>query len=285
MPLDLKSPLDMRKISDWKMNLSSPELNHFQVKNPSLSDPKESTNGIKTKSSLVNLWKADVNTSSSLAETKKTNPSKLLNLPSAAELKLKLLKENARLKDKFFSKRSPLHSSIQDGKSVPLIDADHSSNYGSIPEVVEEPIRPTLNRNYSSLNSKSIQDWVKNQQSQTLKPELQSKRKSVKNLFDESMDPSSVIYMASVAAAAATSAGLSSVRQKVSFVESEDEVQKVYPTLSRRKRTPKSMELGREDSGIGCVTTTSTQSHSEGDIIAHHSDPQLLHSLGIFHLF
>ena len=140
--------------------------------------------------------------------------------PSVTDLKLKLLSENAKIMDKFLSSKKKVNQ-FRDNAAASA-----------------EPVLAT--------KESEIQEWVR---SQRLYNKEQKKRESIRNVFDRDVDPSSMIYVASVAAAAATSAGLT--------IQHQQQDGHLLPRKSSNVRTSKEkkkMSLknrGREDSGLG----------------------------------
>jgi hypothetical protein len=218
---------DSKRVEQWKSNLTAPSLGVFRVEEGPTESPFLSV--------------ALTNNVSSEPQPAKENPavSASFRWPSATELKLKLLAENAKIKDKFlYSKKAS--SQVQDNAAASA-----------------EPVLAT--------READIQEWVK---SQRLQNKEIKKKESNRNIFNEDcVDPSSMIYVASMAAAAATSAGLTSL-QNQQKLNSQDGY--TLPRKSTRKLTSKDkmklslMKWGREDSGLG-ASAVSVPSTSDND--------------------
>lgn len=222
--LNLKGNESLSLLSDWEKKISSPDLNEFRWDLP--------------ENEGMNLQKSDATYNKILNEDKDDKsglPSKLFTTVSVGDLKRRLLKENGKLKDRFMSTASLFSNRGQ--SNIGATEAD--------------------SRNVLEVGKVNIQEWIKNQQKEDKLPF--EKKDTMKDIFN--VDPSGMIYMASVAAAAATSAGLTSVQQRVSFKEDQFGKSKgVNSTNKSKLKTIRSRrkELAREDLKSAWISDVST---------------------------
>ena len=182
---------------------------------------------------------------------------KLFSMASVGDMKRKLLKENGKLMDRFISTSSLF------------------SNKGAqISEGLEDK------RSESKLDQVSIQEWIKSQQKDKISSDitypLEQQQISMQNIVNDAADPSGMIYMASIAAAAATSAGLASVQHKVSFKEHNqmDDISRMKSLHKSKLKAVRSRrkDISREDPSA-CIPDFSAPKKSFASLIS--DDDQL----------
>ena len=190
--MEIKRNESLKVISDWEKKVSSPNLNEFRLDSFIYAKPDFN----RAEPSYLKLIEA-----TNQKDEKFLSIPKIFSKASVGDLKCRLLKENAKLKDRFLSTTSLFANKTTGNvnKSDP-----HHGKYDS-----------------PGLDKLDIQDWINNQQKDST-DHLPPKKPSLQNIINEAVDPSGMIYMASVAAAAATSAGLASAHHKVSFRDVDD---------------------------------------------------------------
>jgi hypothetical protein len=219
--LNLERRESLRVITDWEKKISSPDLNEFHMDSFVFERP------LLQKGDPSYLKFAD------FSETKTIQPAvtpKIFSMATVGDLKRRLMKENGKLKERFMSTSSLFSNKGQKNVEV-----------------------GAQNLETGTLEKLNIQEWIKNQQKQDMPNDLTlslEKKATIKDIFSDAVDPSGMIYMASVAAAAATSAGLASVQQKVSFKDEQSLESSFNPSVLKSK--PKAMrsrrkEITRED--------------------------------------
>jgi hypothetical protein len=128
----------------------------------------------------------------------------------------------------------------------------------------------------------NIQEWIKSQQKQDNTNDTKhslEKKPTIKDIFGDTVDPSGMIYMASLAAAAATSAGLASVQQKVSFKDGHSIDSPLdNATVKSKTKAMRSRRKGiaREDQRNAWISDA--RSSNKTDLAGLTSDDELLSS-------
>jgi hypothetical protein len=243
-----KSNVDLKVVDEWQSNLVSPDLKHFQVLRETEDEfhlaPEQET--FKTDNFLSSFNKSVKDLFPVTAKSQAVQ-----NEISPEDLKMQLLRENAILKDKsLMSSKKAVTKPFGNNDSV-------TSQDGSIAESAE----PVFSQDAPVQRTKAgIQEWIKTQQKNSI-----SHRRG--KGFGNEIEPS-IIYMASMAAAAATSAGLTSVnrkQEKASRVNEEESLSsntavKSPRVIRKMSKGGKRPSIVRKDSGLGA-----TQSASDTD--------------------